>query len=113
MAPTRCGGVPAIKLIRYCYSGLPENDILDLCMKTGGFVSHLGTSDALQVFEQAQHGETDSRLIWDTMIYQIVKEIGAMAAVLHGRVDGILLGGGMVKNKSLVTAITDACCSCI
>ena len=43
------------------------------------------------------------------MIYQIEKCIGAMAAVLHGEVDGILLGGGMVHNQDLVEQITDAC----
>ena len=43
------------------------------------------------------------------MIYQIEKGIGAMAAALHGKVDGILLGGGMVHNKDLVAQITDSC----
>ena len=43
------------------------------------------------------------------MIYQIIKEIGAMAAVLHGQVDGILLGGGMVHNKELVETIKRRC----
>ena len=43
------------------------------------------------------------------MIYQIIKEIGAMAAALHGKVDVILLGGGMVHNKKLVAKITEAC----
>ena len=43
------------------------------------------------------------------MIYQIEKCIGAMAAVLHGKVDGILLGGGMVHSKDLVKQITDTC----
>jgi butyrate kinase len=48
-------------------------------------------------------------MLWNTMIYQITKQIGAMAAVLHGQVDGILLGGGMVHNPELVAKITEAC----
>ena len=48
-------------------------------------------------------------MLWNTMIYQIEKCIGSMAAVLHGKVDGILLGGGMVYNEDLVAQITEAC----
>lgn len=109
MAPTRCGAVPAVELIRYCFSSVTEKEARGLCTKTGGFVSHLGTSDALEVSERAAKGEKIPKLVWDTMIYQIIKEIGAMAAVLHGEIDGILLGGGMVHNKELVARITEAC----
>lgn len=48
-------------------------------------------------------------MVWDTMIYQIVKYIGSMATALHGQVDGILLGGGMVYNKDLVAQIKEGC----
>jgi butyrate kinase len=48
-------------------------------------------------------------MLWNTMIYQIEKCIGSMAVVLHGKVDGILLGGGMVHSKDLVDQITDTC----
>lgn len=109
MAPTRCGAVPVMELVKYCYSGKSEKDVKALCMKTGGFVSHLGTSDALEVSERAAKGEKIPKLVWDTMIYQIIKEIGAMAAVLYGDMDAILLGGGMVHNEELVARITKAC----
>lgn len=109
MAPTRCGAVPAIELIRYCFSGVTEKEAKALCTKSGGFVSHLGTSDALEVYQRVEKGEKAAKLVWDTMIYQIIKEIGAMAAVLHGKIDGILLGGGMVHNEQLVSCIREAC----
>ncbi len=109
MAPTRCGAVPAAGLIRYCYDHEDEKNTLSLTTKSGGFVSHLGTSDALDVFNRAEAGDEEAKLIWDTMTYQIIKYIGAMASALHGQVDGILLGGGMVHNKKLVTDITEAC----
>ena len=48
-------------------------------------------------------------MVWNTMIYQIEKCIGAMAAVLHGKVDAILLGGGMVHDKGLVAQIKETC----
>ncbi len=108
MAPTRCGAVPAAELIRYCFEH-DKKEALMLTTKTGGFVSHLGTSDALEVYNRAKEGDKKAKLVWDTMLYQIVRYIGAMAGVLHGQVDGILLGGGIVHNSDLVDFITDAC----
>ena len=109
MAPTRCGALPAAALIRYCFSGVSERETLELCTKRGGFVSHLDTADAKDVSSRAAAGERYPMLIWESMIYQIVKYIGAMACTLEGKVDGILLGGGMVYNRDLVEKITDAC----
>lgn len=110
MAPTRCGSVPVAELIRYAdKNNLTLKDLKSLCTKTGGFVSHLGISDALEVFNRGQNGDAHAKMLWDSMIYQIVKGIGSMAAVLHGKVDGILLGGGMVHNDDLVAQITEAC----
>lgn len=109
MAPTRCGSLPAMELIKYCFSGKSEKEILALCTRTGGFVSHLGTSDAHDVIKMRQNGNKIASIVWDAMIYQIAKEIGAMATVLHGRTDGILLGGGIVHSKELVDSLIDAC----
>lgn len=110
MAPTRCGAIPAIELIDYCYQQqLTEKQAKQLCTKTGGFVSHLGTADAKEVFERAEAGEKQAGLVWQTMIYQIEKQIGAMAAVLEGKVDAIILTGGMAANKSLLQEISDTC----
>lgn len=109
MAPTRCGGVPAAELIDYCFSGVDKKTAKALCTKSGGFVSLLGTSDAIEVSRRAAEGDKVAWMAWNGMIYQIIKEIGAMAAALHGQVDGILLGGGMVHNKELVEQITGAC----
>lgn len=109
MAPTRCGAVPAAELIDYCFSGVDKKTAKALCTKSGGFVSLLGTSDAIEVSRRAAEGDKVAWMAWNGMIYQIIKEIGAMTAALHGQVDGILLGGGMVHNKELVEQITQAC----
>lgn len=108
MAPTRSGSVPAIEVARYA----AENGLRtarSLCMKTGGFVDLLGTSDAIEVCSRAEAGDTAAQRAWDAMVYQICKWIGAMACALGGKVDGILLGGGMVHNKDLVAAIETSC----
>ncbi len=110
MAPTRCGSVPAVEMIRYCFDHADDKKGVEaLCTKGGGFVSHLGTSDALEVCARAEAGDRYAALVWEAMTYQIIRWIGAMAGVLHGKVDGILLGGGMVHNKGLNAAIEDAC----
>lgn len=108
MAPTRCGALPVAGLIEYCQDH-EKNNVRDLCTRTGGLISHLGTSDAREVYARIASGDVYAGIIWDTMIYQIVKYIGAMAAALKGQVDGILLCGGLVHNQELVDAIKKAC----
>jgi butyrate kinase len=54
-------------------------------------------------------GDKKAVLIWNAMIYQIAKEIGAMSAVLCGKVDGILLTGGLVRYDDIVEGIRSRC----
>lgn len=110
MAPTRSGSISVADLLGYIEDNqLGIADVKKLCTRTGGFVSHVGISDALEVTKRAENGDQYAKMLWNTMIYQIEKCIGSMAAVLHGEVDGILLGGGMVYNEDLVKQITDTC----
>ena len=109
MAPTRCGSLPVAEVLGWLEAGHTVAEARALCMKTGGFVDLLGTSDALEVSRRASGGDVRAARAWDAMTYQVCKQIGAMAAVLGGRVDGILLGGGMVHNQGLVDAIRERC----
>ncbi len=102
-SPERSGTLPAGELAKLCFSGkysLPE--VLKMLTGKGGFVAYLGTNSAQEVEERAQAGDEKAKKIEEAMFYQIGKEIGAMAAVLHGKVDGILLTGGIAYNKTLV-----------
>ena len=108
MAPTRAGAVPATAIIKMCYSGkYTEREMYDRITKTGGFVDHLGTSEVREVLERIKNGDTYAKLIYDAMIYQISKNIGAYATVLKGDVDAILLTGGIANDAYLVDQITD------
>ncbi len=109
MAPTRCGAVPVAEVLNYLEAGHSIKEVRGMCMKTGGFVDLLGTSDAIEVCNRAAAGDKAAARAWDAMLYQINKYIGSMATVLGGKVDGILLGGGMVHNKGLVKSIEDNC----
>lgn len=108
IAPTRCGSISVSDVLTY----IKEHDLDEvkkLCTKSGGFVNHVGISDALELTKRAENGDKYADMLWNTMIYQICKGIGSMACVLEGKIDGILLGGGMVYNKDLVEKIVKAC----
>jgi butyrate kinase len=108
MAPTRCGSISVSTLLDYCRGKDPE-EVKQLCTKTGGLVSHIGISDALELTIRAKNGDKKADLLWQTMMYQINKCIGSMAAVLHGTVDGILVSGGMARDADLLAHINSAC----
>lgn len=108
MAPTRCGALSVSALLRYIQKNGVES-VEELCTKTGGFVSHLGTSDARVVQQRAEAGDVEACMVWHSMIYQICKCVGAMAAALAGKIDAILLGGGMVYSDDLVREISEMC----
>lgn len=110
MAPTRCGAVSVYDLLDFMEKEKADAAaVRKLCTRTGGFVSHLGISDAVEVTKRAETGDPYAAMVWNAMIYQIEKGIGSMAAVLKGHVDGILLGGGMVHSRDLVSRITESC----
>jgi butyrate kinase len=108
MAPTRAGAIPAVAIIKMCYSGkYTEGEMYDRITKNGGLVDHLGTADVREIQERIKSGDAYAKLIFDAMIYQIGKNIGAYATVLKGEVDAILLTGGIAHDAYLVEKITD------
>lgn len=108
MAPTRCGQLPVKDVIAMCYSGkFTEKEMRDKVTKTGGLVDHLGTSDAREVGEMIRNGDAYAKLIYDAMIYEIGKTAGAMAAVLKGKVDAIILTGGISRDQYVVDYLRD------
>lgn len=108
MAPTRCGQLPVKDVIAMCYSGkFTEKEMRDKVTKTGGLVDHLGTSDARKVGEMIRNGNAYAKLIYDAMIYEIGKMAGAMASVLKGKVDAIILTGGISHDQYVVDYLRD------
>ena len=73
----------------------------------GGFVSYLGTNDAREVENRAAAGDAEAKKIYDAMGYQVAKEIGSLAPVLMGKVDAILLTGGIAYSKMMVNIIKE------
>ena len=105
-APTRTGGLPTTGLIQLCFSGTYDRDqLLDLATKRGGLLAYLGTSDGEEIEQRIADGDRQARLVYDAMIVQIAKEIGAMAAVLGGRVDAVVLTGGLAHCRYLIDSL--------
>ncbi len=108
MAPTRAGAIPATAIIKMCYSGkYKEREMYDRITKNGGLVDHLGTSDVREIWERIKKGDSYAKLIYDAMIYQICKNIGAYAVVLKGKVDAIILTGGIANDAYLTEQIIE------
>ncbi|MCL2772857.1 MAG: butyrate kinase [Oscillospiraceae bacterium] len=104
--PERTGGIPAIPLIRMCYSGeYTESEMIDKVSKKGGMLAYLGTNDLRLVQKMINDGDEFAALVMDSMAYQVSKEIGAMTAVLEGKVDAIILTGGLAYSNRFTGAI--------
>lgn len=99
----RCGGLQLAGIVQLCFSGkYTESQLWDALIREGGIYSYLGTKDLREVERRIASGDHGAALIFDAMAYQIAKEIGGAATVLRGRVDAILLTGGMARSGKLV-----------
>ncbi len=106
-SPQRTGALPVTGLAKLCFSGkYSQKEMMDLLTKKGGLLAHLGTDNVEEVQKRIDGGDEKAKLIYDAMIYQIAKEIGAMATTLDGKVDAIVLTGGIANSKRLTDSIT-------
>ena len=106
--PTRTGALPVSGVLD-AYSGKDLKESKKILTRSGGFVSWFGTSNSDKVHEMAEEGDRTARLVWDAMVYNICKYIGSMAAVLKGRVDGIICGGGLLRFEDIKQQIEENC----
>jgi butyrate kinase len=107
-SPERSGTLPVYQLIDICFSGrFSKEQIQRMVVGEGGYVAYLGTNNALDVEKAAERGDEKAGLIQDALGYQVSKYIGEMAVALNGKVDAILLTGGVAFNQHLVQYIAD------
>ena len=106
--PTRLGTVPVMETARWL-EGHSTAELEAMCSRSGGFVSHFGTSSADRVHAMKEKGDRHAGLVWEAMCLQIAKSIGSMASVLSGKVDAILLTGGLVRFSDIVEYIRVHC----
>ena len=107
--PTRLGSIPVLAVCRYLEGGHTTADLRKMCSRAGGFVSHFGTSDSKKIHAMVEEGDEKATTVWNAMLYQTAKAIGEMACVLEGKVDAILLTGGLVRYPDIVEYIKSHC----
>lgn len=106
-SPERSGGLALMPVIDMCFSGdYTKQQMKKMVSGEGGVISYLGTNSFNEVEKRVDAGDKDAQLISDAFGYQLAKEIGAMATVVSGKVDAILLTGGIAHNKGLMDKVT-------
>ncbi len=105
-AGDRAGGVPVTAVVEMCFApGADRAAVGRRLFGDGGLYAHLGTRDVRQALARARAGDGRAAAVLEAMAYQIAKSVGALATALEGRVDAILLTGGMAHLPGVVDPI--------
>ncbi len=108
LSPERSGTLPTGQVVELCFSGkYTRDEVMKMLTGRGGMVAYMGTNDFREISRMAEGGDKKALMVCRAAAYQTGKEIGAMAAVLHGQVDAIILTGGMAFQKSHTDYITE------
>jgi len=105
-SPERAGSLPAGDLVKLCFSGeYSKSEVLKLLTGNGGLFAYLGTTNVIEIEKRIDGGDQKAAEVFEAMIYQVAKEIGACAAVLEGKVDAIALTGSLVYSQRLLNSL--------
>ncbi|MGI5971543.1 MAG: butyrate kinase [Oscillospiraceae bacterium] len=108
MSPERSGRIQPTRMLDLCYSGERTKAEMRKYIRGGsGILAHLGTQNMKEVFERIESGDEHARKIVYAMAYQIAKGIGEMAVVLRGKIDSIILTGGLARNEDFCGWISE------
>lgn len=108
MSVERSGGLPLGPFYQKLYDEkLTIDEVKKLNYGQGGLVAYLNTNDGQEILRRISVGDKEAKLMYEVMCYQVAKEIGKMAVVLDGDVDGIVLTGGLAYHDLAVKLITD------
>lgn len=107
-SPERAGGVPCGALVKMCFSGkYTEKEIYSKLIGKGGFNAYLGTNDMRDVTKRANEGDEKAAEAKQAFLLQVAKDIGSMACVLNGKVDQIILTGGIAYGKDVCEVLKE------
>ena len=104
LAPTRAGSIPVESVIDLCFSGEYKSaqEFKEFVSQRAGLTAYLGTSDVRDVQDMMEQGNEEAKMLYEAMAYQISKNVGAMATVLRGKVDAIVITGGVAYSKQFI-----------
>ena len=107
-SPERAGAVPSGALIKMCFSGqYTQQEIYKKIVGGGGFNAYCGTNDMRNVEKMVSEGDKKAEEVREAFIAQVAKDIGAMACVLNGKVDQIIMTGGIAYDKAVTTGLKE------
>jgi butyrate kinase len=107
-SPERAGTIPVGDLVALSFSGKYfSGEIMRMIVGRGGLMGYLGTSDAREVEKMIAEGDEKAKLIYEAMAYQVAKEIGSCSTVLYGKLDGIILTGGLAYSEYFIHLIRE------
>ena len=107
-SPERAGAVPSGALIKLCFSGqYTEKEVYKKLVGNGGFNAYLNTNDMREVNKMVEEGNKEAETIREAFILQVAKDIGSMACVLSGKVDQILITGGIAYNQCVTDRLKE------
>lgn len=106
MGMDRGGGLPVNELIDYCYAGRSREEVKRTLGRRSGMLSYVGTTDFREICARVVSGDERFTAAYRALVYQLAKDIGAMAAVLHFEVDAIVYTGGMAYEQFFCDDIT-------
>ena len=106
MGMDRGGGLPVNQLIDYCYAGRSREEVKRTLGRRSGMLSSVGTTDFREICARVVSGDERFTAAYRALVYQLAKDIGAMAAVLHFGVDAIVYTGGMAYEQFFCDDIT-------
>ncbi|MCT4595970.1 MAG: butyrate kinase [Anaeromicrobium sp.] len=99
-SPERAGRVPCRELINLCYSGKYDKKTMSKMLRgKGGLISYLDTNSAIHVQKMIDEGNEEAKLVYEAMAYQVAKGIGELATVVDGKVDRVIITGGIAYSK--------------
>lgn len=107
-SPERAGGVPSGALIEMCFSGkYTQKEVYSKIVGKGGFNAYLGTNDMRDVMKRVNEGDAKAAEMVDAFTFQVAKDMGSMACVLKGKVDQIIVTGGIAYNACVIDALKE------
>ena len=106
-SPERSGALPMIAFTKACFSGkYTLDEMMKKQMGRGGLMAYLGTSDIQEIERRISAGDAEAEFYFEGMVYQIAKDIGAMAATMNGEVDRVVLTGEIARSRRLTESLT-------
>ncbi len=107
-SPQRTGALPTIPLVKLCISsGCEYDSVKKKLNREGGLLSYLGTDDIQEIEQRVARGDKEAEAVYEAMIYQIAKEVGAYAVVLKGEIDAIIITGGIAHSEKYVSRLKE------